>query len=334
MAKRTTTGMTSQLGSESRRSSGCGRKGIILRVLTPLAVMLTIVLLTSSVTAAEEETLRIKSVQVSVWAEYDDPRILVIYQGEFNDIPAFPQPVEFLAPSGAEINQVCALTKPANEHLCQLYETVEGEDSLAISYTLPIPTFFLEYYYPGITVGTDERAFTYEFQSPYPIDELEIEVQQPLRSSHFSLFPTQDRITSDGLGFNYYHYSFDDVAAGEVITIGASYTKTDRDPSMSGNQGQQGGAGSSAVPIVLGVIAVAVMGTVGWFALLRHRRPTSRATAAAGRAGRATAVESKVHVPKGKPAGGKVSFCSNCGRKLEQIDNFCPGCGTGRKKTS
>ena len=75
-----------------------------------------------------------------------DPRVLVMYEGEFNVDTPFPQPVAFPVPLGSEINQVCALQPPNDEHLCQLYETLTEPDNLLVVYTLPIPTYFLEYY--------------------------------------------------------------------------------------------------------------------------------------------------------------------------------------------
>lgn len=300
-----------------------GKRTLILGTLTLVSIMLVMASLPPSVLWAQEETLTIKSMRISLWPEYDDPRILVMYEGEFADGSLFPHEVKFPAPVGAEIEQVCALQKPSNQHQCQLYQAYEEDGALAISYTLPITTYFLEYYYDGLEGQTD-KAFTYEFQSPYRIQKLEIEVQQPLRSASFSLSPDGATPVSRGDGFQYYGYSFDDVTPGQVISIGASYTKSDDRPSVSGASGEQGG-GSTGL-IVGGITAVVALAVVGWLAFLR---PRGRRVSVAARSGKGPrAVMPEPRGPSHKRGAQKASFCSHCGLKLDEDDNFCPKCGT------
>ena len=148
-------------------------RSALVRAFIVCAALLAVALIASPVIAASDKPLTIKTMKLSVWPEYDDPRVLVIYQGEFADSSAFPTPVKFPVPIGSEINQVCAIKQPGDEHLCQLYDTTTEQDNLEISYTLPIPTYFLEYYWDGIK-GQPDKSFTYKYVSPYTIDRLKL----------------------------------------------------------------------------------------------------------------------------------------------------------------
>lgn len=275
---------------------------------------------------AQEEVLIIKNMDVRVWPEYDNQLVLVVYEGEFLDGSVFPQDVKFLAPLNAEIGQVCALRKPSNEHWCQLAQTEAEEGSLAILYELPIPTYFLEYYYDGIEGGTD-RGFAFEFQSPYSIQNLEIEVQQPLRSSNFSLSPEGAVKMSAGDGFKYYRYAFDDVEPGQALTIDASYSKSDTRPSVSG---ASGGGGISAVAVIV-VLALAALAVTGWFLMRRHQRTSLRPVHATHSARKPRMTSPTPSATQATAKGAKSAFCSQCGTPLEKDDKFCSDCGAKGK---
>lgn len=88
-----------------------------------LGLLVTTALIAPPAMAETGEPLTIKNMKVSLWPEYDDPRVLVIYEGEFDNEVIFPQPVAFPVPLSSEISQACALQQPGNVHLCQLYET-------------------------------------------------------------------------------------------------------------------------------------------------------------------------------------------------------------------
>src|SRR3972149_3356508 len=128
-----------------------------------------------------DEDMRIKSAEVRVEPEYDEPRVLVVNTGTFAG-SSFPKEVSFYLPKGVEVTEVCGLKKPQDEHLCQLYETKLEGDVTVLTYKLPVPDYYFEYYYNPVQ-GTGERAIDYSYQPFYPTDNLQVHVQQPLRST-------------------------------------------------------------------------------------------------------------------------------------------------------
>ncbi|MDO8717129.1 MAG: hypothetical protein Q7J73_10055, partial [Dehalococcoidales bacterium] len=74
--------------------------GALIRAFIILGLLLVMALTASPAMGASDSPPTIKTMKVQVWPEYDDPRIMVTYQGEFKDASVFPQPVKFPAPLG------------------------------------------------------------------------------------------------------------------------------------------------------------------------------------------------------------------------------------------
>ena len=295
--------------------------------------LLALLLLSAAPAMAETGGLRIANMTVSVWPEYDEPRVLVLYEGKLGPDASFPQEVRFRVPKGAEITQTCAIKKPGDEHLCQLNETTTEGDWTIVSYKVPLPDFLVEYYYNPVS-GAGARTLDFSFLPTYPVDSLQLEVQQPLRSSDFTLSPSTEIARSDQQGLKYYHYDFKDVTADKTVAVKVSYSKSDARPSVNKppQQGAAGGSGDADSSRLLWVIvAVAMVGAIA-VVLVRQRRRGVEAPApqmawqgaGAGRvaAGRAPA-----------SGAGRGIYCTQCGRRLHAADRFCPECGAKQRGT-
>ena len=300
------------------------------------------------VSAADDSQTRIKNFRISVEPEYDEPRVLVIYQGEFADKASFPKVVKFRLPKDAEIGQVCALNEK-QEHLCQLYESTKGEDFIELSYTLPIPTFYLEFYYNPIQ-GEGAREISFSYAHVYPADKVDVEVQQPLRSTDFSMTPSPLTVGQDNQGFKYHRLSFDNVRAEQKLDLKINYTKQDQNPSVPKASQKGGAAGGPAMDasfwLILGS-AVAIAGVVYVGLSRRSRRFATQPARGASRSPSIQYSEPSVRRAKsGSRKGDKLDqlmqpaqvrqaarFCSGCGNPLRAGDRFCSACGKKSKET-
>ncbi len=297
---------------------------LLAMAIMAIAVAFMLVL---PVRAADEQPAA-KRMKVSVWPEYDEPRVLVIYEGEFADASPFPRRVSFRLPAGAEVSQVCAL-RPSGEHLCQLYELATDADGVTLTYELPIPTFFLEFYYHPID-GAGERSLNYEFTPLSAVESLQLEVQQPARATNFRLDPPTTLRQSDGAGLTYFLYNYEKVEAGKPIKVGISYAKSDakpstekKQPSASAGAGTtSGGFATSWVIIAAGMVAVG--GVVGYSLLSRRQSYRARYSPVYG-AGRVPAPPATSHGTGRQKA--VVRFCSACGEPVGPSARFCAMCG-------
>ncbi|MCI0394774.1 MAG: zinc ribbon domain-containing protein [Chloroflexi bacterium] len=299
-------------------------------VVTALAVFAVFVVTASAVSAAQEPSGAEPSIQqlrVQILPEYDDPRVLVIIQGRLaTNGSTFSGPVTFRLPAGAQINQMAVLDLEQGAPQPQPFDTrSDPVDAswMLVTYTLTNPHFFYEYYYDPI-LGSEDKQLPFVFSTLQVIEELLIEIQQPLAATNFTLEPPGDLSRTDSSGFTYYRYQSGLQPAGAELTFQARYTKTDPAPSVSrqaiSSPAQQApAAGQAATPgttplWAAGLVAVVVV--TGLASLVGYRQ-RSRRVAEGADPGRLA--------PAATP--GQAHFCTQCGYQLPEAAHFCPACG-------
>lgn len=308
-----------------------------LRRRFALGVTLTLLIVISVWPAAAQGALTIPQASLKLWPEYDDPGVLVILSGDFANDATFPQTVAFPIAEGAR-NIQATVNDPAKGLLSQQWQMQDGK----VSYSLPQPGFHIEYYVDRPVSG-DKREITYTFEAPYPIKSLQIEVQQPARSTDFSMTPGPTSTITRTDGLVYHALNLENLAAGEKRDIAISYVKTDSgltSPQLaltSATPAPQAAATSAQpqtkpaaqtpwLPILLiGVGLLALIGIgVYWFLSRRHTvAPVKPVRPTVASAPRQSAIQ---------PApGGAAVFCTQCGHTLRPKDRFCPKCGAPRK---
>lgn len=307
------------------------------RALSGLLALLLLALAGGLPAAAQGPGLTIGTASLRLWPEYDDPGLLVIFEGELEGATSFPQQVQILAPDAARGIQA-TYNDPAAGLLNQQWERVDGK----ITYALPGASFHVEYYIDRPPTG-NQRALTYTFVAPYAIRALEVSVKQPARASEFTLTPQPDSSFLGSDGFTYYVFNRANVAAGDRIPIEIGYNKADNavsapqlaitDPTprqsvatpapISGSQ-----PAGRWLPYVLIGVGLAGLAGVAIYWLLQRRAPApdgSPRQAALTDAPRKPAVR-----PAQVGAGGAV-FCTECGRPFSPDDRFCAQCGKPRR---
>src|SRR3989338_7673899 len=76
---------------------------------------------------AATKDLSIGRMKVSIMPEYDDPSVLAIYDGRFEEVSNYPIKTSFLIPRGSVISDACSLSHEG-QHFCQLYKTINRGD--------------------------------------------------------------------------------------------------------------------------------------------------------------------------------------------------------------
>ena len=282
---------------------------------------------TESNASAQSNGLRITRLQLSVWPEYDDPRVLLIMRGELAPGIPFPTQVNLPVPPNAEIIGAGMISE-LGELLLHPHRVVSGDTSQTLEITLPSRRFFAELYYDPFETSGDTKRFSYTFRAPYPIGQLDVDVQQPYTASDFVIKPPAMAQESEGRDTTYHRFVYRDMAPGQEETFAVSYVKTDEQPSVAKADDPQADGVDHKGPqdrkviysaVLAGVIAVYVLGTLLWVAYRRRRAPFLAVKPA-------TLPMAAPHTPA--PATPVTNnFCSQCGRALNTDYAFCPGCG-------
>ncbi len=277
---------------------------------------------------AFEETTRFASLEISVWPEYDQPGVLVQYQGQLAGAtqPGASREISVLVPKGAGVGAACGL-KSDGTHTSETWKEADAGDGFtSITYQVGEPQFHVEFYYNPL-VGSADKTMDFTYKAAEPVDELYLDVQHPLKATNFVLTPNAPDSHTDKDGFTYHVYSEKQVAVGQTISSKIAYTKTDPNPSVSGqkaapaatsNQDAAGGLNPNLV-VVLAVL-VAAAGLIAYFAFLRRSQPQF--------------VPVSISEERGERRLSNGGFCTQCGKALEPEDRFCAKCGKERKQSS
>lgn len=289
------------------------------------------VALLGSAGSAREADLKIKGLKVSIWPEYDDPRVLVIYRGEFENGPSFPAWVDFYIPTDTEINGA-GIATPDGQLLWQEHKIVQEGSRKVLSININTPAFFLEYYYDPFKGGA-LKSFEHKIENKYPIEAMLVEVQKPLKAEGFSLTPESKDSYADPGGFTYFKYNFQNLKAQSSVKLIVAYKKEDPNPSvarrMPKEQGQEETRATEerkAAPTLktglkgktlAGIILLAAAAVVA-AAMIFRRTSIKREKVAE----RPTGDREKPLTPQ-----EGWNFCPKCGVQLKKEYTFCPGCG-------
>jgi len=271
-------------------------------------------------------------------------------RGEMTPRQAFPASITLPIPKGAEIIGTGMISEQ-NELLLHPHQVLPGDTHDTLQLNLPVPRFFVEFYYNPFPPSGPEKRFVYPAPTAYPIELFEVDIQQPLKATAFTLTPEPMEHRTDNQGFTYHQFTYRDVGKGQSQTFTIAYTKTVATPSVSKQQPtpqptEKARARLDNTLVSLGIFAGAILLFAGCAWLMqRSQRPHMSATTAPAPSvsmsdtllallredpqPRETEVADVLPVLQQTRA---INFCANCSRKLHPDDRFCSGCGKPIKR--
>ncbi len=200
------------------------------RVLISSLVLILLMFPLLATKAPAEDGLSIGRMRVMIWPEYDDPSVLVVYDGRFDDDSKFPTITDFFIPKGAIINDICSLS-PGGQHFCQLFDVSEGEAYDTVHLSLPFSNFYVSFHLDPVDLETAKRRIDYVIRANHPIGSMEVDIQQPLRSTEFAISPSGGKASMEK-DFNHFNYTLEDIAKGDARVFKIGYVKESREPSV------------------------------------------------------------------------------------------------------
>ncbi len=272
----------------------------------------------------------ITTLSADVWPEHDDPRVLIIYRGTLSADAPLPYPLSFAIPVGAQVH--AAAYRRDGQLFAAQSQTSRDGDQARVTFLVPVRDFQFEYYADVIS-GQPQRAFAVALVFPLLVESLQVSVEQPLRSSGFTLTPASTR-TATGGGFTYYLYTEERWSAGKVWSIRGTYRKEDNNPSLlraapqpaAAPPGQLAGGGGPLLWFLVAVIGI-VLGIAGTLTVTYLRRAKAPRRAAPPSVRRRAKPASRVQ------EAAEARHCANCGTRAAPGDRFCRNCGQPLPRT-
>jgi len=282
----------------------------MLRVL-----ILALLLLPGPGTAADQAP-RLQSLQIEIWPEYDRPAALVILKGELAADVKLPATLSLRIPASSGGPGAVAYAAEKTGPLLNLpHDRSTAAGNISLRFTLPERFFHVEFYEP-LATGTQERVYKYVWPGDFPVDALQVIVQEPAAAGGISVQPELGQWTNGTDGLRYRAATLGPVQQGKALPVEIRYAKSD--PRTSVEILKAGAAAAAAQPgtsseerdsfrmfLATGAFALLVAGSsLVYFLWWRRRAPPAA----------------------GGDAGGK--FCGKCGSPVAAGDRFCSKCGT------
>ncbi len=297
-----------------------------MRVKFPF-VLLGLFLLALSPTpgAVAQSNDRLANLTILVWPEYDDPGVLVQYDGEIALKENSPRELSLLVPAGARVIATAYVDAKGEYLNTDPWKVQDAGDGYSrLTFSLPVPHFHLEFYYNPLQ-GAPDKTMDLLYKAAQPAEKVHLEIQEPLKADKFKTTPATANQVTRMHDFKYHIFDYPSLDAGQILRVQVSYTKTDPNPSIAYIAAPEQASteplpsSNAILPIALVAMGVAV-GLLGFLAWRFRRGETPGAAyATIGNTG------------KRNRRRAAVAFCSQCGHGLEADDNFCPQCGARRR---
>ncbi len=192
------------------------------------AVLLVVVSLTClPFSLRAQGDLRLASLRVGLWPEYDQSALLVIYWGQLAPETSYPATVQLRMPVRVAAPHVVAAQAGPDQAIDEVdYDSVVEGDWRVITFQTGGPQFQFEYY---DTLTREGMGRTGEFTWPgdYAVDNLSVELQEPPGAQGVTTQPAlQIMQTGPEDGLAYRGGGFGALQAGQSLTIQVAYTRT------------------------------------------------------------------------------------------------------------
>lgn len=258
----------------------------------------------------------ISTLEISLWPEYDDPRVLVILAGT---LEVEEGTLILPLPEGADLNAVAYAEEDAPLTNAE-WEVDPWDGGMVLVVRLPAARFQVEYYLDAIEPG-DETLISVAIPAPdAPVAEARLQVQQPAAATALSGDPTLSEPQLGFAGLTYLGRDLGPLSGGDLILQEVRYVRLapglSAPPAATTPAPVPSPVGSGQPDLrLLGAGAAAVVGVSLLFFWFRTGRglPFRVATAQPGR------------------RDTKVRYCHNCGHSFQPADRYCAQCGTARR---
>ncbi|MBN2469483.1 MAG: hypothetical protein JXN59_02070 [Anaerolineae bacterium] len=198
---------------------------MLRRYLIVTGILVTLLLM--PLVGAAQSPVRIASLRVGLWPEYDQPSLLVIYWGELAPETSFPVTMNLRMPARIVAPHVVAAQAVPDGNVVEVpYEAVVVGDWRIVTFEANGPIFQFEYY-DALDKDGAARALAYAWAGDYAVENLSIEFQMPPGAEDQAFSPAlPESLVSPQDGLLYFNGQFGTVEAGEEFTFTARYNRS------------------------------------------------------------------------------------------------------------
>ncbi len=292
-----------------------------------LVLVLLLGLLVITTPAGAQGGVKLKTVNIGLWSEYDQPSMLVIHEFLLDESTPLPAKVTIRFPKDG--NLTAAAYKDQNGQLItadvENPETGGNWQTVTLNVESYVP-YRIEYYEP-LTRDGNKRSFTYQWSGDYPVGELNLTAQLPSDSTNISSDPAFTTTNTQG-NFLVSSVTQNDLQMGQAQEFKLSYERASETVSKPANADNiqpsepigpntKGRVSIDNLPWIIGALGLALIG-VALFFYWRSTQVPEQKSRRRRRAGSSQEEEQ---------SGGQ-EYCHECGTRARAGDRFCRTCGS------
>jgi hypothetical protein len=276
--------------------------------------------MTLSTRVQAQGNIKLDTLNVRLWSEYDQPSMLVILDFSVPTDMTLPASVQLRIPQDGNITAVAQQSGTGYVNTDFSGPETQGNWQVVTVFVKEYSTYRIEYYEPFARNGT-ERSFTYLWSGEYAVNNFRVEIQLPGDSTAVKSKPAlpfapseqflSSRATANGLEVGAtYQVDLQYSRTSDETVLPPSPQVTASDPITQNTAGR---ITLDSLPYILGGVGLLLVLGAGYYFLqsksVRVPKPRKR------QPGRKEAEEVNV-------------YCHECGTRAHADDRFCRVCGT------
>ena len=284
-------------------------------------LMLGVFFVFPSLASAQSE-IKLNTVQVQLWPEYDQPSMLLIFDFTVSKNTTLPAQVAFRLPKDANVIAV-AFEENGNLVNANSAPTTQDGEWQILTITVDAGTTYHFEYYEPISFNGRARQYSYLWPADYAVEAFNIKVQEPVDTVSLTSEPALEKTQENGA--NFYSSKPVSLAAGEQFILNLQYEKSSDALTVPESPVQTAPIDettsgriplNSYLPYILGGLgAVLIVGGLLYYFLSgreRGQKPRRRNRASSDSDSNTTG----------------ATHCHQCGTRTKPSDRFCRVCGT------
>ncbi len=270
---------------------------------------------------------KLKTISIELWAEYDQPSMLVIHEFTVDESVTLPVQVKVRFPKEGNLTAVASLTNGSLINISYDGPETQGDWQTVTLNVQSYAPHRIEYYQP-LTREGNKRKFSFRWFGDYQANQFNVTVQLPADSTNIVTDPVLDSTAKSNDGSHLVGLvSRADFKMGQSYEFEIEYERTSDAVSVQGSPSNvqpsepvdtttEGRVSIDNLPWIIGGFGLALIALALFFywrsTQVPERKPRQRK-----RSGDAP-----------DDADGKDVYCHECGTRAQASDRFCRTCGS------
>lgn len=292
-----------------------------------LSVVLLLAILIMPIPARAQGGVKLQSINIELWSEYDQPSMLVIHEFTVDESVTLPVDVTIRFPNNANLTAVATMAEGSLVNIGYQGPAIQGNWQTVTLNVKSYNPYRIEYYQP-LTRENNKRLFTFRWIGDYPVEIFNVTVQFPADSTDVVTEPAFASVNASGDGLHLVGVTSPGaLKMGQVFEFQIEYqrdSETVTEPQNSANVQPAEAVGPNTngrisidnLPYIIVGFGLALI-AVALFFYWRSTQTPERKTRQRKRSGGSPEAE-----------GEQAAYCHECGTRAQKGDRFCRTCGS------